>query len=69
MRGNLSEKEAMKECILIEKSGTYDFLEDVDLVEEHALLVIIHVALSEHLHGTLSTRLSMHAHAHLTKRA
>ena len=48
---------------------TYDFLEDVDLVEKHALLVVVHVALAEYLDGTLSARLSVHTHAHLTESA
>ena len=48
---------------------TYNVLENVDLIEEHSLLIVIHVALAEHLNGTLSTRLSVHAHAHLTERA
>ena len=48
---------------------TYDVLENVDLVEEHALLILVHVALAKHLHCTLGARLSVHTHAHLTKRA
>ena len=49
--------------------GTYNVLEDVDLVEEHTLLVLVHVALAEHLDGTLSARVSLHAHAHLAESA
>ena len=48
-------------------AGTYNFLEDVDLVEEHSLLVLVHVALSEHLHSSLGIGLSVDTHAHLTK--
>ena len=48
---------------------TYDFLEDVDLIEKHALLVVVHVALSEDFNSALSARLSMHTHAHLTESA
>ena len=33
--------------------STYDLLKDVDLVEEHALLILVHVALSEDLDGSL----------------
>ena len=50
-------------------TATYDLLEDVDLVEKHALLVLVHVALAEHLNGTLRTRLSVHAHSHLAESA
>ena len=51
------------------QSSTYNFLEDVDFIEKHALLVVVHVALTEHLDGTLSARLSVHTHAHLTESA
>lgn len=47
---------------------TYNFPQDVDLVEQHAFLIIIHVALPEHFHSSLRTRLSVHTHAHLSKR-
>ena len=47
---------------------TYNFLENVDLVEEHALLVVVHVGLTEDLDSTLSSRLSMDAHTNLTER-
>ena len=50
-------------------SDTYNFLEDVDLVEKHALLVLVHVALAEHLHGALSTVFSVNAHADLAEGA
>ena len=49
------------------KFCTYNFLEDVDLVEEHALLVLVHVALSEDLDGSLGAGLSVHAHTDLSK--
>ena len=48
---------------------TYDFFQDVDLVEKHALLVIVHVALAQHFHRTLGARLSVHAHAHFSESA
>ena len=48
---------------------TYDFFQDVDLVEKHALLVIVHVALAQHFHRTLGARLSVHAHAHFSEGA
>jgi hypothetical protein len=46
---------------------TYDFLENIDLVEKHALLILVHVALSQHLDSTLSAGLSVDAHAHLAE--
>jgi hypothetical protein len=46
---------------------TYDLLKNVDLVEEHALLVVVHVALAQHLHCALRSRLPVHAHAHFTE--
>ena len=47
---------------------TYNLSKDVDLVEEHTLLVFVHVALAEHLHSAVSAGLSVHAHAHFAKR-
>ena len=32
---------------------TYDFFQNVDLVEKHALLILVHVTLTEHLDGSL----------------
>ena len=46
---------------------TYNFLEDVDLIEKHTLLVVVHVALTKHLDGALSSRFSVHAHTDLTE--
>lgn len=46
---------------------TYNFLENIDLIEEHTLLVVVHVTLAENLDGTLSSRFSVNAHANLTK--
>ena len=46
---------------------THNFFEDVDLVEEHTLLVVVHVTLAEHLNSTLGARLSMHAHTDLSE--
>ena len=46
---------------------TYDFFEDVDFVEEHTLFVLVHVALSEDLDGSLGAGLSVHAHTDLSK--
>ena len=48
---------------------TYDFLKNIDLVEKHALLILVHVRLAEDLDGALGTRLSVHAHADLTEGA
>ena len=46
---------------------TYNLFENIDFVEQHALLVVVHVTLAEHLDSTLGARLSMHAHTHLSK--
>ena len=48
-------------------AGTYNFLEDVDLVEEHSLLVLVHVRLAQHLNSSLSTAVSVDAEADLTE--
>ena len=48
---------------------TYDFLEDINLVKEHALLIVVHMALSENLDGALGTGLSVNAHSHFTEGA
>ena len=54
----------LKLCRII---WTYDFLQDIDLIEKHALLIIVHVTLAKDLDGTLGTWLSVHAHAHLSE--
>lgn len=46
---------------------TYNIFEDVDLVEEHALLIVVHVTLTEHLNCALGTSLPVHAHSHFSK--
>ena len=46
---------------------TYDFFEDVDLIEKHSLLVVVHVALTQDFDGALGTWLSVHTHAHLSE--
>ena len=48
-------------------SETYDFFENVDLIEKHALLILVHMGLTENLDGALGTRLSVHTHADLTE--
>ena len=48
---------------------TYEFSEDVDFVEKHALLVFAHLDLSEHLDRPLRAGLSVHDHAHLAESA
>ena len=50
------------------RKETYDFFQNVDFVEEHSLLFLVHVALSEHLDGTLGLGLSVDAHADLAER-
>lgn len=52
-----------------ENRMTYNVLENVDLIEEHSLLIVVHVALAEHLDSTLGARLSVHAHSHLAEGA
>ena len=47
--------------------GVIQFLENVDLVEEHATFVFVHVRLAEHFDGTLSCGLTVHAHSYLAK--
>ena len=46
---------------------THNFFEDVDLVEEHTLLIVVHMALTEHLDSTLGAGLTMHAHTDLSE--
>ena len=46
---------------------TYNFLEDVDFVEEHAFLIFVHVALSQDLDGSLGTRFSVYTHTDLSE--
>jgi hypothetical protein len=47
--------------------STYQFSQDVDFVEEHFLLVVVHVALPQNFDGSLSSSISVHAHSHLSK--
>ena len=58
--------DTLKESFLTEIC-TYDFFEDVDFVEEHTLLVLVHIALSEDLDGSLGTGLSVHTHTDLSE--
>ena len=53
-------------CIL---GQTYNFSKNVDLVEKHALLVVVHVAFSKNLHSSLSSGFSVDAHTHFAKSA
>ena len=46
---------------------TYDFLENVDFVEEHAFFILVHVTLAEDFDGTMSSSLTVHAHADFTE--
>jgi len=59
----------LKELVHLDDVGVVNFLKNVDLVEKHALLVVVHMALAKNLDCALGTRLSVHAHAHLSKRA
>jgi len=51
------------------RAKTYNFSKNVDLVEKHALLVVVHVAFSKNLHSSLSSGFSVDAHTHFTKSA
>ena len=44
---------ALSQTFII-SSTTYNLLKNVDLVEEHALLIFVHVALSEYFDCSLS---------------
>ena len=46
---------------------TYNLLQNVDFVEKHTLLILVHVALSQNLDSSLSIGLSVNAHADLSK--
>ena len=50
-------------------SSTYDASQNVDFVEEHLLLVLVHVGLAEDLDGTLSVGVPGHAHPDLAESA
>jgi len=53
----------------LELEFTYDFFEDIDLVKEHALLVVIHMTLPQHLDSSLCACLPMYTHSYFTERA
>ena len=55
--------------ILSIREQTYQSSEDVDFIEEHSLLILVHVTLSEDLYSSLSSSLSVNAHSDLTKSA
>lgn len=55
--------------VKIYSEAAYDFLKNIDLVEKHALLVLVHMALAENLHCTLGAGLAMHTHSNFTKSA
>jgi hypothetical protein len=46
---------------------TYQLTQDIDFIKEHFLLIIVHVALSQNLHCSLGTCLSVHTHPHLSE--
>ena len=46
---------------------TYQFPQDVDLIEQHFLLVIVHMALSQYFNSTLGSSLSMDTHSHFSE--
>jgi hypothetical protein len=51
----------------LDNVGVIQFLKNVNLVEEHAAFILIHVRFTEHLHGTLCCSLAMHAHSNLAE--
>jgi len=57
----------LKEFVHFDDVWMVNFLEDVDLVEEHALLVFIHIALPEDLDSSLGIGFSVHTHTNLSK--
>jgi len=59
----------LEELVHLDDVGVIDLLENVDLVEEHALLILVHIALSQDLDGPLGVRLSVHTKTHLTESA
>lgn len=52
-----------------EARETYQISQYVDFVKEHFLLIFIHVALPEDLHGSLSPGVSVNTHPHLAEGA
>jgi len=59
----------LEELVHFDDVWVIDSFENVNFVEEHTLLVVVHVALSQNFYGALSSRLSVNAHTHLTERA
>jgi hypothetical protein len=57
----------LKELVHLDDVGVIKLLKNVDLVEEHALLVFVHVGFTQDLDGTLGTSGSVDAHANFTE--
>ena len=49
------------------EDSTYQASQYVDFVKEHSLLLVVHVALSEHLHCSLGASVSVHTHSDLSE--
>jgi len=47
--------------------GVIQLLENVDLVEEHAALIFVHVALLQDLNGSLGGGVTVDTHSHFTE--
>ena len=54
-------------AVKVESFLTYDFFQNVDLIEKHTLFFLVHVALPKHLDGSLCCRFPVYAHANLTE--
>lgn len=46
---------------------TYQISQYVDFVKEHFLLIFVHMALSKHLHCSLSSSISVHTHSYFSE--
>jgi hypothetical protein len=57
----------LKELVHLDDVGVINLLKNVDLVEEHALLVFIHVGFAQDLDGALCASGSVDAHAYFSE--
>ena len=49
------------------RMSAYNSFQHVDFIEKQCLLLLIHIAFTEHFYSALGARLSMHALSHLTE--
>ena len=47
---------------------TYQLSKNIDFVEEHFLLIFVHVTLAQNFNGSLCASFSMNAHSHFSER-